>query len=75
MRRNGIKSIVLISSAMLILGGCTATQQGSQEPNSGLSKTQIGAISRCSLGCYCWSELQILRERAEVEEFLSVLDW
>ncbi len=55
MRRNGIKSIVLISSAMLILGGCTATQQGSQEPNSGLSKTQIGGNkARCSLGCYCW---------------------
>ncbi|NPA61063.1 MAG: OmpA family protein [Epsilonproteobacteria bacterium] len=50
MRRNGIKSIVLISSAMLILGGCTATQQGSQEPNSGLSKTQIGAIAGAVLG-------------------------
>ncbi len=50
MRRNGIKSIVLISSAILILGGCTASQQGSQEPNSGLSKTQIGAIAGAVLG-------------------------
>ncbi len=52
MRRKVIKSIISSSVVIFMLAGCTATQQGAQDPNSGggLSKTQIGAIAGAILG-------------------------
>ncbi len=73
MRRKVIKSIISSSVIIFMLTGCTATQQGAQDPNSGgLSKTQIGAIAGAILGATVGgvTDTKIL---PEVEEWLLEL--
>ena len=48
MKKRLLTHIVSSSISLLLLVGCTATQQGGN--NSGMSKTQIGAISGAVLG-------------------------